>query len=141
MGTFLKSNVIFKNMGFEMDENQINQNSEKEERALWNVHEVANFLGISVHSMRRVALAPPVGFPSPLFMCGRWFWKIAEMRRWANGENFNQGVTSSETPERSHQSSVQQGPNKTNRGRGRPRNRLGPNEIAKNEIANNAHRH
>lgn len=71
------------------DEQTYNQSDERQallKKVLWDVYDMAEFLGLSVHCIRRVVHAPPVGFPSALFLGGKWIWRAVEVQRWAEGE-------------------------------------------------------
>lgn len=55
-------------------------------KILWDAYDMAEFLGLSVHSIRRIVHAPPGGFPTALFLGGKWIWRSLEVQRWAEGE-------------------------------------------------------
>lgn len=80
-------------------------------KVLWDAHDMAEFLGLSVHCIRRVVHAPPVGFPTALFLGGKWIWRSVEVQRWAEGEYIQPYTPPPPAAP----------PSLTMRGRGRPR--------------------
>lgn len=82
-------------------------------KILWDAYDMAEFLGLSVHSIRRVVHAPPVGFPTALFLGGKWIWRSVEVQRWAEGEYIQPYTPPVAAP-----------PALPLRGRGRPRRKV-----------------